>query len=418
MFINLVKSMLKKYPTSLSSRKSAVAVVVIAMAALMSTACKDSAPVSAKQGPAGDTGPRQVRVTQVSEMPMERGLTAFGALAAFDEATISVKVPGRVRSITVDLGSNVRKGQLIAQVDPADYQLRVEQAEAALAQARARIGLSPEGTGSRVDLEKTGTVRAAQAVLDEAKLKRARSEQLVRQGVLSRAELDSVEAEYKVAESRYQDAIEEVRNRQAIVMQRVSEVEIARKQLSDTNVYAAFDGVVQEKLVNFGEYLAGGSPVVKIVRMNPLKLRVEVPERDSRSIGIGQQMRVSVEGDPNIYSGRIARISPTLGTESRTLTVEGEVINTGLLKPGSFVRANIVTDSSSLTVAVPKSSVVTFAGIDKLILVEDGKAVEKTVTLGRRTDDWIEILSGVKVGDTIVLDPGNLQSGQPVEVTQ
>ncbi|HKG21888.1 MAG TPA: efflux RND transporter periplasmic adaptor subunit [Blastocatellia bacterium] len=410
--------MIKKYPISLSNRRGFAALAALAIAALISAACKSSTPVSAKQGPGGDVGPRQVKVTQVSEMPMERGITALGALAAFDEATISVKVPGRVRSITVDLGSNVRKGQLIAQLDPADYQLRVEQAEAALAQARARVGLSPEGSNSRVDLEKTGTVRAAQAVLDEARLKRARSEQLVRQGVLSRAELDSVEAEYKVAESRFQDAVEEVRNRQAVVLQRYSEVEIARKQLSDTNVYAAFDGVVQEKLVNFGEYLAGGAPVVKIVRMNPLKLRVEVPERDSRSVRIGQQMRVTVEGDPNVYSGRIARISPTLGTESRTLIVEGEVVNTGLLKPGSFVRANIVTDSSSLTVAVPKSSVVTFAGIDKVISIQDGKAVEKQVTLGRRTDDWIEILSGVSVGETIVLDPGNLQSGQPVEVAQ
>jgi len=418
MFINLIESMIKKGSVSVPGKRSSLAFAVIAMSALMSSACKSSTPNAAGPRPGGEVAPRQVKVTQVSEMPMERGLTAFGALAAFDEATISVKVPGRVRSITVDLGSNVRKGQLIAQLDPTDYQLRVEQAEAALAQARARVGLPPEGSSSKVDLEQTGTVRAARAVLDEARLKRSRNEQLVRQGVISRAELDSVEAEYKVAESRYQDAIEEVRNRQAVVLQRYSEVEIARKQLSDTNVYAAFDGVVQEKLVNFGEYLAGGAPVVKIVRMNPLKLRVEVPERDSRSVRIGQQMRVSVEGDPNIYSGRIARISPTLGTESRTLTVEGEVINTGLLKPGSFVKATVVTDTSSLTVAVPRSAVVTFAGIDKLILVQDGKAVEKPVTLGRRADEWIEILSGVSVGDTIVLDPGNLQSGQPVEIAQ
>ncbi|HYP28296.1 MAG TPA: efflux RND transporter periplasmic adaptor subunit [Blastocatellia bacterium] len=410
--------MTRKYPASLSGRKGSAVFLIITMSVLISAACKSSTPNAAGPRPGAEAGPRQVKVTQVTEMAMERGITAFGALAAFDEATISVKVPGRVRSITVDLGSTVRKGQLIAQLDPADYQLRVEQAEAALAQARARVGLPPEGSSSRVVLENTGTVRAAKAVLEEARLKRARSEQLVRQGVLSRAELDSVEAEYKVAESRYQDAIEEVRNRQAVVLQRYSEVEIARKQLSDTNVYAAFDGVVQEKMVNFGEYLAGGAPVVKIVRMNPLKLRVEVPERDARSVSIGQQMRVSVEGDPNVYSGRIARISPTLGTESRTLTVEGEVVNTGSLKPGAFVRANIVTDTNSLTVAVPKNSVVTFAGIDKVISVEDGKAVEKQVTLGRKTDEWIEILSGVKVGDIIVLDPGNLQSGQAVEVAQ
>ena len=86
---------------------------------------------------------------------------------------------------------------------------------------------------------------------------------------------------YKVALSRYQDAIEEIRNRQALLAQRRSELSLARQQLADTAVYAPIDGIVQEKRASVGEYLAAGAPVVNIVRMDPLRLRAEVPERDA-----------------------------------------------------------------------------------------------------------------------------------------
>jgi RND family efflux transporter MFP subunit len=148
--------------------------------------------------------------------------------------------------------------------------------------------------------------------------------------------------------------------------------------------------------------------------MNPLRLRAEVPERESRNVRVGQQVRVIVEGDSNIHTGRIARLSPSITAQNRVLIIEAEVINDGRLRPGSFARADIVSDNSSLALAVPNNAIVTFAGIDKVISVQDGKAVEKPVTLGRRTADWTEILSGVKAGDVIVIDPGNLQSGQPV----
>jgi len=323
-----------------------------------------------------------------------------------------------VRKINVDLGSQVRQGQVIAELEPRDAQLRLEQAQAALAQARARLGLSPQGDDDRVDIEQTGTVRQARAMLDESALKRQRAARLLEQGVISRAEVDTAEAEYKVATSRYQDAIEEIRNRQAILVQRRSEVELAKQQITDMSIRAAFDGVVEEKIASPGEYLATGAAVVRIVKMNPLRLRAEVPERESQNVKVGQEVRVSVEGDPNIYTGRIARLSPSITAENRVLIVEAEVANNGRLRPGSFARAEIVSDTTRTSLVVPLSSVVTFAGIDKVITVQDGKAVEKPVTIGRRSGDTAEILSGVKAGDAVVIDPGNLQSGQPVTVSE
>lgn len=389
--------------------------LLIAPLALGSFACKSDYPSSGKAASPDIKGPpRQVRTIKVMETPVGQTVTVDGTLAAFDQATLSVKVPGRLQTISVDLGSVVRKGQAFAQLEQADYQLRVQQAEASLAQARARLGLSPDGANDSVTAEQTGTVRQAKAVLDDAKSKRDRAAKLVQQGVVPRAEFDSVDSEYKVALSRYQDALEEIRNRQGLLAQRRSEVALAKQQLADTTVYAPMTGVVQEKKSSVGEYLAAGAPVVTIVRIDPLRLRVEVPERESHNIRNGQSVRVTVEGDPQVYVGFIKRLSPTISEQNRVLVVEADVANNGKLKPGAFVHAEIVTDQTTTAVTVPANALVTFAGIEKVIVVENGKAVEKPVTTGRRGPDWIEIKSGVNIGQTVVVDPGNLQSGQAV----
>lgn len=377
--------------------------------------CKSDYPSSGKAAsPDSKSVPRQVQTAKVAEIPIGETVTVNGSLAAYDRVTVSVKVAGRLQTISVDLGSVVRKGQVIAQLEQQDYKLRVQQAEAALAQARARLGLSPDGTDDRVTSEETGTVRQAKAVLDDAKLKRERAAKLVQQGITPRAEYDSVDSEYKVALSRYQDALEEIRNRQGLLAQRRSELALARQQLADTMVYAPMDGVVQEKKASTGEYLAAAAPVVDIVKIDPLRLRVDVPERESHSLRLGQSVRVTVEGDPDSYLGYIKRLSPTISEQNRVLSVEADVRNNGRLRPGAFVKAEIVTNQTNTAITVPANALVTFAGIDKVILVENGRALEKAVTVGRRGDTWIEIKAGVNVGQMVVLDPGNLQSGQPV----
>src|SRR6185369_7745008 len=208
----------------------------------------------------------------------------------------------------------------------------------------------------QVDPEKTGVVRQARAVADEARLKQERTASLVKQGLLSQAELDSAVSGYKVAVGRYQDAIEEVQNRLGIVAQRRSELALARQQLADTAIISPFDGVVQEKKASIGEFLAASAPVVTIVRMNPLRLRAEVPERDAKNVRAGQRVTITVEGNAGTYSGNIVRLSPTITEQNRMLMVEAEVTNDGHLRPGSFARANIVTDTMNSSAAVPKSA--------------------------------------------------------------
>lgn len=365
------------------------------------------------------SAPRQVKVARAAEKPLERTAVAFGSLAAFDQATVSVKVPGRVRSISVDLGSVVQRGQIIVQIDPQDYQLRVQQAEAALAQARTRLGLASAGGKDQVDPEQTNTVRQARVLAEEARNNRDRLQTLFEQGVIARAQLDTAEASYKVALARLDDAREEINNRLAILAQRRSELDIARQQLADTAITAPFDGAIQEKRASVGEYLAAGAPVATIVRMNPLRLRADVPEREALQVRIGQKVRVTTEGDATVYDGRIARLSPTITPQNRMLVVEAEVGNTnGLLRPGSFARAEIVTDDHSMSLTVPMRAILAFAGVEKVLVVKDGKTVEKPITTKRRTAEWAEVVSGITAGELVVLEPGNLQSGQTVTVVE
>lgn len=406
-----------------SSRARAFLAVCLAMLALFVGACKSEYPAGGQQKPPGGDAraggeARQVKVGRVEEIPVGASVSVTGTLAAQDEATLSVKVPGRISAVTVDLGSVVRRGQVIAQVEQTDYRLRVQQADAALQQVRARVGLTLEGGDDRVDPEKTGTVRQARAVLDEASQNRKRVLTLVEQGVVARAEFESADAAFKVAQSRYQDAVEEIRNRQGLLAQRRTELALARQALADTVILASFDGIVQEKHASIGEFLNASAPVVTIVRVNPLRFRGEVSERDAATVRQGQAVRVTIEGDRGLYAGHIVRLSPTINQQNRVLIVEAEIANPGGLRPGGFAHAEIVTDSGQMAVTVPASAVVTFAGIEKVITVEGGKAKEKPVTTGRRADAWTEVLSGINVGESVVLDPGNLQSGQTVNVVE
>lgn len=204
-----------------------------------------------------------------------------------------------------------------------------------------------------------------------------------------------------------------------MLSERSSGLALARQQFSDTVLSAPIDGAVRERRASVGEFLAAGAPVFALVRVHPLRLRVAVPERDASSVRVGQSVRVLLEGDPTAHAGRVARLSPSIQEQNRTLIVEAEVANReGKLRPGSFARAEIVVEADRTAVMVPAPAVVTFAGLEKVFVVKDGKAVEKRIRTGRRSGDRVEILEGVAAGETVVADPGNLVGGTPVTVTR
>ncbi len=395
-------------------------------AIVLATAGCGSDPATRASGRLGEA--KEVRVARAERGVLPNVVTVSGTLAAEDQVVLGMKVSGRVAEFSADLGSRVEQGQAMVRLDPTDFRLRVQQAEAALQQARSRLGLAPSGgpaasAGSgaeaedRIEPEQTSLVRQARALMDESRLKRDRARQLFKEQLVPQSELDAAEANFVVAESRYQDALEEVRNRQALLAQRRSELELARQQFTDSVLYAPFAGAVRERQAALGQYLAAGQPVFTLVRMHPLRLRVAVPERDAAGVRVGQEVRVTTEGDPNTYPGRVARTSPAIEETSRTLMVEAEVPNTaGALRPGSFARAEIVTSADLPVVFVPAAAIAQFAGIEKVFLVREGRAVEQRVRTGRRQAQLVEIIQGVNAGETVVIDPGTLVGGQPVTI--
>ena len=404
------------YDAPVRHRRGATGAPVLLIALLGLSALSCSKKDSGKPASISDKA-RPVQTVRVAQRPMERTINVTGSLAAQERAELRVKVSGRVQNVAIDLGSVVKKGDILVQIEPRDYELRVQQSRAALAHSRVALGLPVDGTNDSIALENTTPVQEAKAVFDEARKNRERLRDLSREGISSKSELDTVESQFSVAAARFEAAAQESRKLQAVLAQRRAEVEIAQQELADTAIRAPFDGAVQARIASPGEYLAVSAPVANVVRTDPLRLRLEVPERESLNVRPGQMVRIRVEGDTGAYEGRIARLSPAISDLNRMLMVEADVPNNGVLRPGLFVRAEIVTNERDPGLAVPTNAVITFAGLEKLIVVRDGKAVEARIQTKRRGSNWVEVI-GVQPNDVVVLDPGNLRTGQSVVVKE
>src|SRR5262249_15180774 len=161
-----------------------------------------------------------------------------------------------------------------------------------------------------------------------------------------------------------------------------------------------FAGTIAQRIATTGDYVAVGAPIFRLVKTDPLRLRLDVPERESSSVRVGQHVRVFVEGDTNICTGTLSRIAPAIRDTDRMLQVEADIPNPGGLRAGLFVRAQIVVNERDPGLTVPLRALEVFAGIEKVAVIKDGRAVEKTVATGRRGPDWIELISGAATGET------------------
>lgn len=383
---------------------------------LLFNGCKQKAERETRRTEASSLEAKKVLTTRVERIDTEETVYATGNLAAQDRAVLSAKVPGRLESIEADLGKQVKQGDLLARIEKQDYELRRRQSEAALAQARARLGLSLAGEEDRVEPEKTSIVKEAQAMLNEASKNRDRLKSLRADGVVPEADIETAEASYQVALNRYDEAMHEAKNRMATLKLRQAELELAVQQLNDTEIRAPFAGVVEQRQTSPGEFLNIGAPVLTLVRVDPIRLRLEISEMDAPRIEIGQLVHLSLEGSNRRHDGKISRVSPVISPENRMLVAEADVPNpNGILRPGSFLKAHIVVNDRAPGLFVPKASVLTFAGIQKIFLVRDGKAFETEVKLNRDQNGLVEVTGALKAGDEVVVSPGTLRNGQPIE---
>jgi HlyD family secretion protein len=363
--------------------------------------------------------PREAHTAAAALAPWEQVIEVTGALLAREQATVAAEVAGRVLAVEVDVGSPVAAGQALVRIDPTDLELAVDRATAALVEARTRLGIPADaaldGADDQARSDEVPVVLVARALLDQATAEHTRVVALRQQGILSPADLDAAQAGLRAAESRLAEARDEVRTRWAVLAQRKVELRTARERLRRAEVAAPFQGAVLARLVAPGDYVVAGTPVATVVSVDPLRARAEIPERLAPRVRAGQTVRVWLEGAAAPLTATIARVSPALAAGGRVLAVEADLPNPeGAQRAGSFARFEVVVDPAASALVVPASAVRTFAGLDKLLVVEAGVAKERKVTLGRREAARVEVVEGLAAGEAVVLEPGALRTGTPI----
>jgi multidrug efflux pump subunit AcrA (membrane-fusion protein) len=303
---------------------------------------------------------------------------------------------------------------MIVRLDDVDSKLRVEQAQAQLEQAKAALHQAEEKVGLRssqtFDLNRVPEVANARVALDLAEKNLRRSEKLIESGDVSRASYDQQRAQRDQLKEQFESALSLARQNYAAVMTaraNVSNAEtqlgLARRNLSYSLVFSPIDGYVAERNADLGEYVAPSSKVATIVRVNPLRIRIDIPEQAIPEVTVGQAVSVTTSAWPDKnFSGRIARISPNVSSTSRTLSVEAEIENnSGALKPGQFASVRILQSRSQQAVLVPSKAVRTESGVSRVFIIKDGHAQQRLVQIGQPESDMIEIKSGVADGEQV-----------------
>jgi multidrug efflux pump subunit AcrA (membrane-fusion protein) len=374
-------------------------IFALACAVLLAScsAARQGAETDSKKSDQNQTNIIDVSTAPVLERRLRRDIEVVGSLEAEDQVTVSSLASGTLEEISVDVGTPVRRGQVIARIDMRELRLRFEQAQAALRQAEARLG-------DESDPRKNPEVKQAEAALERARYDFTAAQNLVEKGDISRQQYDIARRAFEQAEARYEAALENFRNLQAAVQEKRAALALAKKQLEDATITSPISGIVKQKLASRGEYLQPGKPIAAIVQINPLRLKLEVPEAFASSIKIGLEVKLKVDAFPGReFSGRITRINPSLDERNRSLSAIAEVDNrSGLLRPGMFARARIASGSDVKALMVPEKALAAVAGVTKLYVLDGGRALERRVKTGIRDGDLVEILEGVSPGERII----------------
>src|SRR5688572_18557685 len=363
-----------------------------------------------------NTQPAVVDVTTAPAILRElpRFFEATGSLTGDEQTDIAPSVAGKVVLVGVEMGSYVKRGQTIVRLDDVDAKLRVQQAQAqleqvkaALRQAEEKVGLRP---GQPFDSSKVPEVANARVALELAEKNLRRAEKLIESGDVSRSVYDQQKAQRDQLREAYESALSLARqNFAAVATARAnlanaeSQLSLARRSLSYALVFSPIDGYVAERTADLGEYVSPTAKVATIVRINPLRVRIDIPEQAIPAVNVGQSVSVTTSAWPDRnFSGRIARISPNVTPTSRTLTVEAEIENSsGVLKPGQFATVRILESRSAPAVLVPVRAVRTEAGVSRVFVMKDGYARERIVQIGQTEGDLIEIRLGISADEIV-----------------
>ena len=368
---------------------------------------------------------KTVRLVAAAEASLPSKVAVSGVLAAQEELVLGLEVGGRISWLGVDVGDVVAAGDVIATLDPREFDLAIERAEATMGAADARLGLAAGADPAAFDVEQAPSVREAEAVVVEARLNRERVVKLVEGSLQASSQLEVATAALAVAENRLRRARDDVRTWIADAKLRRIELAQAHKRRRDASVTAPWPGRVAMRQVAVGQVVQGGAPVVTLLRVDPLRLRLRVPDRLAFGIASGQSVEFTVDGADAVERvGKVVRTGPAIDRGDRTRLVEAEVQNAdGALLPGAFCRARIVVAAAAPVVTVPRAAVVSFAGVERVFTVakdKDGtlRAKGVLVELGRSVGDAVEVVRGVAVGDRVVAEATGMSPETPVQVVE
>ncbi len=392
------------------------ALALLALATLL-TACGGSRGEAKQKNANAQPTPEAVQVTTAAAIvrDLPRFIEASGSLGADEQTDVAPTVAGKVVAVGVDLGSFVSKGAVLVRLDDADARLRLAQlqaqaaqAESGVRQAEAKIGLR---SGQAFDPTHVAEVGSARAAYELAEKQLTRQTRLLESGDVSRSTFDQQKAQRDQLQQLYEAQLATARQNyaaiqtaRAVVQAAETQVAQAQKAIRDAVVYAPIGGYVADRPADVGEYVTTASKIATIVRTNPLRLRIDIPEQFISTVQPGQSVSVTTSAYADrAFAGRIARIAPNVATTSRTLTVEAEIDNgQNLLKPGQFAAVRILLPKADPAVLVPARAVRTQENTSRVFVInKDGRVEERVVQLGQAEGDLVEIKTGIRPDELI-----------------
>ena len=405
--------------------------LLFVVAAVAFAACGGSRANVRKEETPATTTPSAIVVTTAAAIKRDlpRFFEATGSLAGDQQTDVAPQTAGKVVAVGVDIGSPVRRGQMLVKLDDAELKLHVDQAAAQLEQAKAAVRQAEEKIGLRsnqaFDPNRVAEVAAARVTFELADKNLKRAEKLIESGDVSqsfyddqRARRDALKEQYDVQLAQARQNYAGVQVSRTNVANAEAALALARKNLSYAVIPSPIDGFVTERTADLGEYVSPQQKVATVVRTNPLRVRIDIPEQSIQEVQVGQSVSATTSAWPDRnFSGRVARIAPNVSAQSRTLTIEAEIENSsGALKPGQFATVRILQPRTSPAVLIPARAVLSQAGVSRVFVIKNGHAEQRIVQTGQTEGDLIEIKNGVAADEQVATS--NLESlsdGSPVK---
>jgi RND family efflux transporter MFP subunit len=382
-------------------RQRIACAATLLVAALSAGACGGA---TAKDGgEAAEAAAVTVTVATAVEQPIARFIRVSGTLTAQEDAEVAAEIAGRVEATPVERGSPVAAGAELIRIAAAEVQAQAAEARANAAQIEARLGLAG---GAPFQVERVPEVANAKAASDLATTEFERVRMLQERQLVSQSEFDQRRSQMDAALRQYDVARNGAEQQFQALQAAQARVRLAEKAVADTIVRAPFAGVVVERLVSAGDYVTRGMKVVSIVRIDPLRVELTVPQQYVAAVSAGGAVAFEVDAYPGeTFTGQVRFVSPSVKAETRALMVEAVVPNRDhRLKPGFFATARIEQASTQPAILVPSTAVRTVSGTQRVFVVTGDRVEERVVMTGQMVDGLIEIATGLKTGERVAAD--------------